>query len=73
MALSPYTRTVAIDGVEPTADTIASGKYPYACDVLAAYREDQALESPAMKLLHWLLSPEGQAVVRESGYVPITK
>jgi phosphate transport system substrate-binding protein len=73
MALSPYTRTVAIDGVEPTADTIASSKYPFVCDVFAAYREDQAPESPAMKLLHWLLSPEGQAVVRESGYVPITK
>ena len=28
MALSPYTRTVAMDGVEPGPDSIASGKYP---------------------------------------------
>jgi phosphate transport system substrate-binding protein len=71
MALSPYTRTVAIDGVEPGPDSIANGKYPYTCEVFAAYRADEPQDSPAMRLLNWLLSPEGQAVVRESGYVPI--
>ena len=70
MALSPYTRTVAIDGVEPNADTIASGKYPFTADVYAAYRANESSNRPAMKLLDWLVSSEGQAVVRESGYVP---
>ncbi|HUJ09981.1 MAG TPA: substrate-binding domain-containing protein [Verrucomicrobiae bacterium] len=70
MALSPYTRMVAIEGVEPTPETIASGKYPYVTEVYAAYRTDESSKSPAMKLLAWLVSPEGQAVVRESGYVP---
>ena len=70
MALSPYTRTVAIDGIEPTADTIATGAYPYTADVYAAYRAGEPPDSPAMKLLDWLVSPEGQAVIRESGYVP---
>jgi ABC-type phosphate transport system substrate-binding protein len=71
MALSPYTRTVAIDGVEPGPDSIANQKYPYTCEVFAAYRADEPQDSPTMRLLRWLLSPEGQAVVRESGYVPI--
>jgi phosphate transport system substrate-binding protein len=71
MALSAYTRVVAIDGVEPNAKTIASGQYPWTAPVYAAYREGERADSPAMKLLHWLLSPEGQAVVRESGYVPL--
>ena len=71
MALSPYTRTVAIDGVEPNPESIASGKYPFTADVYVAYRADLAAGSPAMKLLAWLLSEEGQAVVRESGYVPV--
>ena len=70
MALSPYTRSVAIDGIEPDAESIASGKYPFTSDVYAAYRAGEPEDSPAMKLLAWLLSPEGQAVVRESGYVP---
>jgi ABC-type phosphate transport system substrate-binding protein len=71
MALSPYTRTVAVDGVEPTAATIASGQYPYTAEVYAAYRADEPAGSPTMKLLEWLVSPEGQAVIRESGYVPV--
>jgi phosphate transport system substrate-binding protein len=71
MALSPYTRMVAINGIEPTPETILSGKYPYVADVYAAYRADEPAGSPAMKLLEWLLSPEGQATVRESGYAPV--
>jgi phosphate transport system substrate-binding protein len=70
MALSPFTRTVAIDGIQPNAESIVSGKYPFTAEVYAAYRADEPQNSPAMKLLAWLLSPEGQAVVRESGYVP---
>lgn len=70
MAASPFTRTVEIDGVEPTAESIASGAYPWVTRVYAAYRDGEAKDSPAMKLLQWLASAEGQAVVRESGYVP---
>lgn len=73
MAASPFTRTIAIDGVEPTAETIASGKYPLVAEVYAAYRAGQSADSSAMKMLNWLLSEEGQAVVKESGYVSIRK
>lgn len=71
MAMSPFSRTIAIDGVEPNAETIASGKYPLASPVYAVLRENEPTDSPARKLLEWLLSDEGQAVVRESGYVPL--
>lgn len=70
MALSPYTRNVAIDDVEPNPQSIASDHYPLTTKVYAAYRAKEPADSPGMKLLAWLLSPEGQAVVRESGYVP---
>jgi phosphate transport system substrate-binding protein len=70
MAASPFTRTLAIDGVEPTAESIASGKYPWVTRIYVAYRDGEDKNSPGMKLLRWLSSPEGQAVVRESGYVP---
>lgn len=73
MAASPHTRTIAIDGVEPTADTIASGKYPLVAEVYVAYRANEPADSPAMKMLKWLTSQEGQAVIRESGYVPAGK
>lgn len=70
MAASPFTRTVAIDGVEPTAESIATGEYPWVTRIYAAYRDGEATDSPGMELLRWLSSTEGQAVVRESGYVP---
>ncbi len=70
MAASPFTRNLAIDGVEPNAETIASGKYPWVIHVYAAYREGEEKDNPGMKLMKWLVSSEGQAVVRESGYVP---
>lgn len=70
MAASPFTQTIAIDGVEPTPESIASGHYPWVTPVYAAYRDGEPPDSAGRKLLEWLLSPEGQAVVRESGYVP---
>lgn len=70
MSASPYTRPVAIDGVEPTSETIASGKYPYVTPIYAIRRAGEPADSAASKLLKWLLSDDGQAVVRESGYVP---
>jgi phosphate transport system substrate-binding protein len=70
MAASPATRVLAIDGVAPTLETIASGKYPWVTRVYVAYRAGAKENSPAMKLLRWMTSEEGQEVVRESGYVP---
>ena len=70
MSASPFTRVVAIDGSEPTAQSIASGEYPWVTHIYVAYRDGEAEDSPAMKLLKWLSSAEGQSVVRESGYVP---
>jgi len=71
MAASPFTRVVAIDGVEPTAATIAAGTYPWVTPVHAVYRDGEPADSPGMRLLRWLTTAEGQAVVRESGYVPM--
>lgn len=73
MAMSPYTRSIAIDGVKPTEETIAAKKYPLTSDVMVAYREGAPADSPAMKLLRYLQSEEGQALIRESGYVSVSK
>ena len=71
MAASPYTRVLSIDGVEPSAATIASGKYPLRAPVYAVYRKGEPSDGKPMQLLRWLQSDEGQGVVRESGYVPV--
>jgi len=71
MAASPYTRALAVDGVEPTSETIRSRTYPYVTEVFAVIRRDEPPDSNARKLSDWLLTEEGQAVVAESGYVPL--
>ena len=71
MAGSPNTEVIAVDGVVPSHETIRTGKYPYATEVYAVMRADAAPDSDAARLRAWVLSDEGQAVVRESGYVPV--
>lgn len=71
MSGSPNTRLIGVDGVLPSFETIQSGKYPYATKVYAVLRSGLGPDSGAIKLRDWLLSSEGQAVVRESGYVPL--
>jgi phosphate transport system substrate-binding protein len=65
-------KLAAIDGTLPTTFTIADGSYPLVTDVYAVIRADAAADSPAARLRDWLLTGTGQAVVAESGYVPVT-
>jgi phosphate transport system substrate-binding protein len=71
MAMSPYTRALLVDGVEPTTETIASGTYPFTAPVYAAVRKSDPADAPGRRLAAWLVSAEGQAVVREAGLIPM--
>lgn len=65
------TRTLPIDGVLATYETIQNRTYPHVAPVVVVTRRDLPADAPARKLRDWLLSDEGQQVVRQSGYVPI--
>ncbi len=71
MAGSAGTRTIKVNGVAPTEETIAKGTYPYIANVYAVIRREASPDSGPRKLLQWLLTDEGQAVVKQSGYVPL--
>lgn len=71
MAASPNTKLVSVDGVLPSYKTIRSRRYPYTTEVFVITHKGLSQDSPAAKLRDWLLSKEGQRVVRESGYVPL--
>ncbi len=71
MASIPEVRPLALGGIAATPETIADGSYPIVTTVYAAIRADEPVDSPARRLREWLLTDEGQAVVAESGYVPI--
>lgn len=71
LAPDPAIRHVAIEGVLPTPETIADGSYPLRTEVYIVVRADTPDDSPALVLRNWLLSEGGQALIAESGYVPI--
>jgi phosphate transport system substrate-binding protein len=73
MSGSPDTRTIAVDGVEPNFESIRQRKYPHTTDVFVVTRKGLDPTDPAARLRDWLRSPEGQSVVRESGYVPLPR
>lgn len=58
-----------IDGVEPSLDSVRSGRYP-----LARYLYFYAVrppEGPNKEFLDWCVAPAGQQVVAEVGFVPL--
>lgn len=71
LAPDPTVRHVAIEGVLPTPQTIADGSYPLRTEVYMVVRADTPDDSPALVLRDWLLTADGQALIAESGYVPI--
>lgn len=70
-------KLLALNGVEPTKDTIRDGSYPVASSfyaVTAAPIGEPAPEETNDNLaafLNWILSEEGQWVIEETGYVGI--
>ena len=70
-------RLLALDGVEPTRESIRDGSYPISSEFYAvtaapvgqAAREENDLRLSAF--LEWILSEQGQAIVEETGYVAL--
>lgn len=62
-------KAVSIDGVEPTAEAVNKGKYPYA-RTLHLYT-NKAKETPAaLDFIRFIQSPRGQEILTQMGDVP---
>ncbi len=66
-------KLLAIDGVYPTDETIASGSYPLSNNTCIVIRSDEEENSPARKMIDFMLSDKGQECVVEAGYGPLKK
>jgi len=62
-------KMIAIDGVAPTDEAIATGAYRLREPVYAVIRQDAP--PPVVALHDWLSTPDGQRLVVESGYLPV--
>ena len=63
-------KMLSLDGVYPSKENVANGTYPIVSDLYVVYRKDD--DNPNLRtLIDWILSPEGQKIVEDSGYIPI--
>jgi phosphate transport system substrate-binding protein len=60
---------LSIDGIAPTRENIQNGTYPLSGDFYIV--SARPLSPNAQKLKDWFLSPQGQALIEDVGYVPI--
>jgi len=69
MYANPSLKLLAVDGVEPTNESIRDGSYPLTNDFYVVIRADEPEDSPARKVRDWLLSEEGERILTEENYV----
>ena len=64
-------KLLAVDGVLPTAETIADGTYPLADYNYLVLRSDEPKDTPARRLAEFMVSDAGQQAVAGSGFLPL--
>lgn len=62
-------QAVTLDGVAPTAENIASGKYPMSRPLY--FLTDGEPKGNAKKFIDYVLSPKGQALMTKHGYLTL--
>lgn len=62
-------KILAVDGIDPSNESIASGEYPYVNDFYVVIRKDAAADSPERVLYNWIISDQGKELARNENYV----
>ena len=68
-SLSDKVKTVNVEGVTPTEETVLSGEYKISRPFL--YVTGGELTEAAQLFMDFILSEEGQTIVEESGFIPV--
>lgn len=63
-------KLLALNGIEPTEETIADGSYPIVAQIYAAARKGESNPN-VQAVIDWLRSDQGKELIRRSGYVPL--
>jgi phosphate transport system substrate-binding protein len=61
-------KLLAIDGVEPTPENIASGKYPFTANLYAISLKNNT-KTTIESFLEWMKGPQGQEIIVKIGYI----
>jgi len=71
MQIAEGLKIISVDGVKPDSDTIASGEYPLLNPYYVVIDAGKPEDGDIRIMYNWLLSEEGQALIRQEGYVPL--
>ena len=61
-------KILAVDGVDPSNETIASGTYPLTNDFYVVIRASAPADSPERVLYNWICSEQGRTLVERENY-----
>ena len=64
-------KMLAVDGVEPSIETIKSGKYPIYTNGFIVLKKNSPKDSPERKWAEAVLSERGSKIIEDEGYVPV--
>lgn len=64
-------KMLAVDGVEPSIETIKSGEYPIFTNGFIVLRADTPDDSPARRWVEAVLGKRGSSIIEAAGYVPV--
>lgn len=66
-------KAIKVDGVKPTAKTVGSGQFPVARPLFMVTNGFPKLGSLTHQYVTFYLTEEGQEIVNEKGFVPVTQ
>ena len=67
---NPNVKTLKVDGIEPTPETISNGTYGITASLYAVTYKDNPNENVRL-FIDWILSEQGQELVEKTGYTRI--
>lgn len=62
-------KILCVDGIEPTNENIATGKYTLVNDFYVAIPKDLPENAPARILYNWIISQQGKQLLEQENYV----
>jgi len=66
-------KLLKVEGIAPSNDAVASGKYSMINTAYAVFRDSEAKDSAVRKIAAWCAGPRAKKLAEELGYVPAGK
>ncbi len=63
-------KTLSINGIAPSSQNIVNASYPFSVNYYGVIRKGDEQKTGGL-FLEWMLSLEGQACIRQAGYIPM--